>query len=77
MITTINIITIILGVITSLDIITFVLQSVGRANNLTYYICRPLWGLLEQSMFKGLLVRIIEIVIATFCINHLITYCLS
>lgn len=77
MTTAINIITILLGVITSLDIITFVLQSTGSANNLTYYICRPLWGLLEISMFKGLLVRIIEIVVATFCINHLVTYYLS
>lgn len=62
----------IIGVISALDIITFILQSAGRANNLTYYICRPLWGILELSMFKGLLVRIIEVIIATFCIHQLI-----
>lgn len=68
----ISIILSIIGVISALDIITFILQSAGRANNLTYYICRPLWGLLELSMFKGLLGRIIEVNIATFCIHHLI-----
>ena len=40
----------IIGVISALDIITFILRSAGRANNLTYYICRPLWGFLELSM---------------------------
>lgn len=60
----------IIGVISALDIITFILRSAGRANNLTY--CRPLWGFLELSMFKGLLGRIIEVIIATFCIHHLI-----
>ena len=69
----ISIILSIMGVIAALDIITFVLQSAGRANNLTYYICRPLWGILELLMIKGLLGRIIEVIIATFCINHLIT----
>lgn len=68
----ISIILSIIGVISALDIITFTLQSAGRANNLTYYICRPLWGILELSMFNGLLVRIIEVIIATFCIHHLI-----
>lgn len=68
----VSIILSIIGVISALDIITFILQSAGRANNLTYYICRPLWGLLELSMFKGLLGRIIEVIIATFYIHHLI-----
>lgn len=72
MTTTMNIVTAIFGVITSIDIITFILQSAGRANNLTYYICRPLWGLLELSMFRGLLVRIAETVVATSSFNHLI-----
>lgn len=62
----------IVGMVTSLDVITFLLQSTGRANNLTYYICRPLWGVVELSMFKGLLSRVLEIVVATYGINHLI-----
>lgn len=68
----------ILGFIILADVLTFIMQCVGCASNLTYYICRPFWGMFGDSisMFMGLLIRLAETGLTVFCIDSLIRHLL-
>ena len=61
-----NILLIILAIICLADIATFVIQAVGNASNFSYYICRPLWGLISGKsigMVIGFIIRCLEVAI--------------
>lgn len=69
------IISIIITIIFVLDTITFIVQSFGNGSNFTYYICRPLWGLISGSsigMAIGFVVRISEVAFSAIVLYTLI-----
>ena len=61
-----TILSIIIGIIILLDVLTFLVKATGNASNFMWYLCRPLWGILGNgvyqniSMFIGLLIRLAE-----------------
>ena len=60
-----------------IDIVAFVVTSLHNATNFTYYICRPLFGLISGpgiGMVIGFVVRLAEfgfvVWLATYIVNH-------
>lgn len=68
---------IIIGIIILLDVLTFLVKATGNASNFMWYLCRPLWGILGNgvyqniSMFIGLLIRLAEAVVLTHIVENL------
>lgn len=51
----------VLGAISALDILSFILSAFGNGSGaFTGGISRPLFGMLEMSMFGGFIVKLIE-----------------
>lgn len=71
-------ISIIIGIIILLDVLTFLVKATGNASNFMWYLCRPLWGILGNgvyqniSMFIGLLIRLAEVMIHTHIVENLV-----
>lgn len=42
----------VIAVILISDVVTFVVHSFQGAADFTYYLCRPLWGLLPESVYR-------------------------
>ena len=72
-----TILSIIIGIIILLDVLTFLVKATGNASNFMWYLCRPLWGILGNgvyqniSMFIGLLIRLAEAVVLTHIVENL------
>ena len=45
-----TILSIIIGIIILLDVLTFLVKATGNASNFMWYLCRPLWGILGLSL---------------------------
>ena len=61
--TVLEIFCLVIAIIFVLDLLTFILQSLHSASNFTYYICRPLWGLISGKsigMVFGFIIRLVE-----------------
>ena len=70
-----KIIAIIITIIFVLDTLTFIVLSFGNGSNFTYYICRPLWGLISGSsisMAIGFMMRLAEMAFSAIVLYTLI-----
>ena len=69
-----TIISIIIGIIILLDVLTFLVKATGNASNFMWYLCRPLGNGVYQniSMFIGLLIRLAEVMILTHIVENLV-----
>ena len=72
-----TIISIIIGIIILLDVLTFLVKATGNASNVMWYLCRPFWGILGNgvyqniSMFIGLIIRLAEVIVLTHIVENL------
>ena len=72
-----TILSIIIGIIILLDVLTFLVKATGNARIFLVYLGRPLWGILGNgvyqniSMFIGLLIRLAEAVVLTHIVVNL------
>jgi len=61
--TVLEIFFLVIAIVFILDLLTFIWQSLHSASNFTYYICRPLWGLISGKsigMVIGFIIRLVE-----------------
>ena len=49
-----TILSIIIGIIILLDVLTFLVKATGNASNFMWYLCRPLWGILGNGVYQNI-----------------------